>query len=425
MMRVFGFVYDLAFACAYLLYLPLFFAKGKHRGPAATRFGRVRPEHLEPLAGRRTVWIHAVSVGEVVQAARLRRCLEERRPDLGCLVTVTTATGYQVAREMLGARAPLVYCPIDLGVCVRSFLRAVRPRLVVIFETEIWPNLLSELERSGVPACVVNGRISDRAHARYRAVRPLLAPFLRTLEAVLVQDEEMAARFERLGAVRERIRVTGNMKYDWQPGEPDPSVLAIESVLGPRPVWIAGSTHETEEAAVLEAHRAASASCPGLALVLAPRHPERFQVAADAVARAGFKCRRASRLNPGERLADDEVLLLDRMGVLAVLYRAARVVFVGGSLVPVGGHNLVEPAHHAKPVLFGPHTANFRLMCDAFVEAGAGFLVRDARELARRLETLLSDPVLAGKAGDAARRLVERHRGATQKNIDRLLECVR
>ncbi len=417
------FLYDLGFFIFALVYLPVFFVKGKFSRGFAERFGRVPAAAREKLAGRRTIWLHAVSVGEAALASRLASRLKEKNPGLAVLLTTTTATGRETA-ERLAAADAVLYFPLDFRGAVRAFLETVRPIAAVMMETEIWPNVLWELRARRIPAFIVNGRLSDRAIVPYRRFRKWVAPVLRLFDGIGAQDERMRARFVGIGADAAKVRATGNLKFDATAPELSPSTKALceRSREKAGLLWIAGSTHEGEEAIVFEVQARLAAKFPELRLLVAPRHPDRLASVEKAAREFGLTTQRLSSVAAGGPATDGRTAyLLDQMGVLASLYRAADAVFVGGSLVPVGGHNLVEPALFEKPVLFGPHMMNFSEMAAEFKNAGAAIQVADGADLERRLSEVLKDPGLKSRLGRAAREVVARHEGALQRNIETFL----
>ncbi len=393
-------------------------ATGKSRPPLPARLGRGLPA-VAPGG----LWVQAVSVGEVEIARRVLAELERRAPELGVLLTATTATGLALARRTVGDRHPVHPCPLDLPGPVGRFLDAVRPSAVVLVETELWPELLHQAGRRGIPVAVANGRLSDRSYRRYRRVRALLAPLLEPVTAVLARSAADAARFAGLGIPAARIRVTGNVKYDL---EPDPAPLPWAGRLvawtAGRPVMVAGSTMEGEEETVLAALERLDADTRPF-LVLAPRHPERFE----AVARLlrGRRVALARRTDLGAAPERPDVLLLDTIGELARAYRLAAVAFVGGSLVPTGGHNPLEAAAWGVPVLTGPHVHNFREVYAELLAAGAVRVVSGAEELAAALAAWLDEPRAARAAGEAGRRVVEANRGAAGRTAEAVLRLAR
>ena len=390
----------------------------KRRPPFADRLARELPELATD-----GIWIHAVSVGEVELARRLVGELAGRRIDLPVLVTATTATGLALARRTLCASAQVLPTPLDLPGAVGRVLDAAQPRLLVLVETELWPELLHQAGRRGIPVAIVNGRLSEGSSAGYRRVKGLLAPLLEPLEKVLVRDPSDAARFAAIGVPARKIEVAGNVKYDLEP-DPTPLVWAarLEEMAHGRLVAVAGSTMEGEEAMVLDAV-AQAAERPGAPfVVLAPRHPERFEAVARLLADRGVPFVRRSALAATGNGGD--VLLLDTIGELARVYRHGAAAFVGGSLVPTGGHNPLEPAVWGVPVLSGPHVFNFREVYQEMTAAGAARIVADTAELAVALAGWLGEPEQAQRAGAAGRAVVEANRGATSRTVDALLELL-
>lgn len=422
--------YGVGFSIFSAFYLPRFFASGRHREGFSERLGRVPEPVRARLRGRSPIWLHGVSVGEVALAARLSQTVHELAPERKVLWTTTTPAGREVAERLKSEDEELLYFPVDFSFATRSFLRSTRPSVAALMETEIWPNLLFELERAGVPAVILNGRISDRAFGRYRAVRALMAPLFRRISAIGARDEAMRERFIAIGAAPDRVRVTGNMKFDWRPDDRvDAWIDRAEKKLGEWTPFlaIAGSTHAGEEEKLFTAARTLKDSGSDVRFLIAPRHLDRMESIFAAAAAAGLSAAKLSDwVERGGRHGDQDrvdVLVLDRFGVLARLYRAAGAVFVGGSLVPRGGHNLVEPAYFEKPVLFGPHMDNFREMASEFLDARAGWRVRDEADLADRLRELRASDETRRGLGFAAKALVARHQGATERNARLLLQA--
>ncbi|WP_018954088.1 lipid IV(A) 3-deoxy-D-manno-octulosonic acid transferase [Thioalkalivibrio sulfidiphilus] len=357
------------------------------------------------------LWVHAVSVGEVVAAVPLVRALMARFPDHRILVTTTTPTGSAELRRRLGETVEHRYLPLDLPHLMRGLLRAVRPRLLVVMETELWPNLFAACRRQGVPVMLVNGRLSARSFRGYRRIRPLVAEALGAVTALAARSDEDAERFIGLGARPERVRVTGNLKYDL---ELPAGGAGIKPLM--RPAWIAASTHEGEDERLLAVHGRVLERVPDALLILVPRHPERFEAVAELCRAAGMPAARRSR---GEQPGPDtRVWLGDTMGELPELFPLARVAFMGGSLVPTGGHNPLEAAAHGLPVLTGPHVFNFREVFDALVQAGGAEVVADEATLAGRLIALLSDEAERSRRGESAARVVQENRGAVARVVD-------
>ncbi len=391
------------------------------RLPGYRRRWRERLALAGPLPLQPRIWLHAVSVGETLAAAPLIRALLEDHPGHRLLVTTTTPTGSAQVQRLFGERVEHRYFPWDLPDVVHRFLDHTRPRLFIVMETELWPNVFRQCRRRGIPVLVVNARLSARSFAGYRRLRPLLRPTLRAVDTIAAQGQDDADRFLCLGAPHRRVAVYGNLKFDLD--LPDETVQAgrtlRQALGGQRPVWIAASTHPDEEAVMLAAHRALLARRPDALLILVPRHPERFDGVARLCAGAGLAVARRSR---GEAVtAATRVYLGDTMGELLLLYGAADVAVVGGSFVPVGGHNPLEPAAHALPILTGPHIANFRDIYQALFRQQAALTVRDAEQLAARLGELLADPPRRAVLGQHARALLSAHRG-TRDRLRALIE---
>jgi 3-deoxy-D-manno-octulosonic-acid transferase len=389
--------------------------RGKYRRAIGERFGGVAPWE----GAARPLWLHAVSVGEVMAAAPLARLLVARYPDVPLLASTTTETGRAVAEQRIPA-ARFVFFPLDFGWSVRRALSRVRPRVVLLTETELWPNFLAACAADGIPAVVINGRISPRSFPRYRLIRPWFRLVLQHVRLFCMQSAADAERILALGAPAERVAVTGNLKYDLPALDQAVDRDAIRDGLAlPADcrLVVAGSIHRGEDETVIEAYRAAASSRRDLCLLLAPRHPERLEEVERAATRAGVACVRRSRL-PGEAPRPGGAILLDTMGELARLYAVASVVFIGGSLIPHGGQNILEPAAYGRPVLHGPHMGNFAEMRDLFQAARAAVEVADGRSLAEALQALLDDPAEAERMGKAGRTIVEAQRGATVRTAD-------
>jgi len=390
------------------------------RGRVKQRLGFVP---AQPRPG--CLWIHAVSVGEVQAAAALVREIRQRVPGLDIVLTTVTATGAERARTIFGWEVHHCYLPYDLPGPVGRFLDRIRPCAVVVLETEIWPTLYRAIGRRGLPLVIASARISGRSVNRYRRVASLVRDSLGGDVWIGAQTETDAARFRALGAPADRVRVTGNVKFDL---EIPAAVIAAgrefrsRSAAG-RPVWIAGSTHEGEEAAALAAHAVVRARHPSALLVLVPRHPQRFDAVRALLARGGHPHAERSR---GALPADgDEVFLVDTIGELQMFYAAADAAFVGGSLVPVGGHSLLEPALLGLPVISGPWTQNAPEVAELLARAGALTTVRDHGALARRVIECLDDPARARADGEQGRAAVAANRGAVLRVAEMVLPTLR
>ena len=371
-----------------------------------------------------SIWIHAVSVGEALTARALAADLKARYPRLRLFLSTTTMAGQQVARRSVSNVDAVFYFPFDWTVIVRRTLRLVRPRLFIMMETEIWPNLLRECRRRGVRTAMINGRISNRSYPRYRLIRPFIRRVLGDVDRFCVQSEESARRLIDLGADPGRVSVTGSLKFDSLElpaatvhGRPRDRVLRFFQLAPSRTVLVAGSTLRGEEAFMLRAFARIKTSMPGALLILAPRQPERFVEVERLAREAGFATVRRSEL-PIDAEPRAEVVVLDTIGELAQLYQLATAVFVGGSLVDHGGHNILEPAIFGKPIVFGPYMHNFKEIAEAFVANDAAIQLASERELDETLVGLVTDPVRRARLGAAARALVAANRGAKTKTLD-------
>jgi 3-deoxy-D-manno-octulosonic-acid transferase len=407
----------LVVASPYFLYQAL--RHNKYVGSIAQRLGYLPvPFNLD---GDESIWVHAVSVGEVLSARPLISELRASYPKLRLFLSTTTLTGQKLARHSVSDVDAVFYFPFDWTITARRTLNVVRPRLFVMTETEIWPNLLRECKRRGVKTLMVNGRISYRSFPRYRLVRPFMKRVLADIDRFCVQGEETSRRLIELGADPARIIVTGSLKFDSLEASPIPGrgrerVLRYFRVSPGRPVIIAGSTLKGEEEPVIRAFNRVRASGMNALLVIAARHPERFDEVERLCRHEGLTVLRRSEL-PIDAEPRADAVVLDTIGELAALYQIATVVFVGGSLVPAGGHNILEPALYGKPVVFGPHMENFGEIAETFLTNGAAIQVRTAGELEETMLSLLGDPVRRARVGAAARALVESNRGARDRTL--------
>jgi 3-deoxy-D-manno-octulosonic-acid transferase len=396
----------------------LYAAGGADRADRDERLGRVAPP-TDQLGVR--IWLHAASVGEIEGARSLALGLRRELPGSSLVVTTMTPAGRDAARTRIPGAQAYALAPLDSPWTVRRFLRAIEPRLLLIAETELWPNYLIEARRFGARIAIMNGRISPRSLGRYQWVQPLFAEALGSVDLILAQTEEDAARYVRLGAPRERIFVSGNAKYDLTDSAADqPLRPELESFAAGKPMLVAGSTAPGEEAVVLDAYLSLLATVPDLALVLAPRHLNRVRAVEAAVEACGLPYVNATALRSGEA-ALPQVLILDTMGELRALYRRAAVAFVGGSIAPGrGGQSSAEPAAAAVPVLIGPfHQAHEQLVA-AMVAAGGARIVNDAGQIASACAALLADQAARVSAGRNAREALARLAGSVAPSLLRL-----
>lgn len=390
---------------------------GKYRRGLSERFGVVPPRLRS--ANKPSIWIHAVSVGEVLAVGELVRQLRSEYPEHRIVVSTTTDTGHKLASARFGADN-VFYFPFDFEFCVRPYVESLQPELVIIAETEFWPNFLRTAHRRGVRVAIVNARISNRSLPGYRRWRPLLSRVLGNVDLFLAQTPEDARRLVAIGAEANRVRVGGNLKFDVSP-PPTPAIVPqLRSALAASaagPILVCGSTVDGEESLLLDAFKAVLARHPAAVMLLAPRHPERFRQVADQLQQSGLKFSRRSTWN-GEPLAGS-VLLIDSIGELASLYSLADIAFVGGSLVPRGGHSILEPAQYGIAILVGPHTENFRDIVELFRIQDAVRIVNPA-DLSRAFTDLLANEAERHALGRRALETLHSQRGATQFTLDQL-----
>ncbi len=408
------------------VWIPWMLAAGKRRSNFMDRLGfglsRLSPRRASP-----GIWIHSVSVGETLAAAPLVRALKIAMPSLDITVTTVTVTGQETARKIIGDSADNVcYFPFDLSSICGRYLDRIRPDAVVILETEIWPNFLAECASRGIPVVILNGRMSERSFCGYRRLSFLFRRILSDVDAIGAQTPADARRYSDLRGTPENVLSTGNMKYDMTVPETEPGLAGIMSRSRESGVrWIvAGSTHEGEETRVLEGFALARLAEPSIKLLLAPRHPERFDRVERLCLDAGFPVsRKTSCLIEGFK-DDVPVLLLDTVGELSGAYALADVAFVGGSLVPVGGHNLLEPACFGVPIMTGPHLHNFLEMASLFRKADAVSVVESPVDFGKVLTGLLGDAENARRMGSRGRELMRANQGATARNVKLVLEAI-
>jgi 3-deoxy-D-manno-octulosonic-acid transferase len=436
-LRMILFFYNLALLVALVAGAPWWLWRmattRKYREGLMERLGRV-PERfgsgLYADAGRPVIWLHAVSVGEVLAVTRLVKELESALPDFEIFVSTTTRTGQALARDRFGVDR-VFYCPLDLPWAVRAWLNALEPRMLILAETEFWPNLLDECFQRDIPVVVVNARISDRSWPRYRMLRSLWRPLLSRLSRVLAQSPLDAERLLAVGCRPEDVTVAGNLKFDVRAAQESEATRLLKSLSAGQRFVIAGSTLEGEESALVDAWPRLIAEDPQLVLVLAPRHPERFGAVASLLDKSGVLWSKRTSWMPEAAVAarahralrPGEIVLLDTIGELASVYSLAAVAFVGGSLVPAGGHNPLEPAQFAVPIAMGPHYANFAAITDGL--RGSDALRITAKEdLGSTLIELLGDRAAAQAMGARARRVFEQQAGATERCVQAICELL-
>jgi len=438
---LFGWVYSSLLLAVLVVGSPYWLVRmatsGRYRAGLWGRLGFVPRELVQwrRTVGR-VVWVHAVSVGEVLVAVRLIEEFRRVRPELRFAVSTTTKTGQELARKRLGtdseAGCGVFYLPLDFGLAVRRYLRVLRPEMLVLMESELWPNLLAECGRAGVPVAVANARVSDRSFPRYMRLRRLWRPLMEEVRVFLAQSEETAERLRAIGGAgsREapRVTVTGNVKYDARVGAESRVAELIREAAAGRPVVVAGSTVDGkplhEEELVMQGMGRVWETMPEVLLVLAPRHPDRFSYALSLASELGVTA--ATELLEGKRVlsAGRQTILLDTIGDLAAVYGVASVAFVGGSLVKRGGHNPLEAARFGVPVVMGPSYENFREIVGR-MRAADGIRIVDGRdELGTVLVELLTDQDAARALGERGRRVFEEQQGATERTVRELVELL-
>jgi 3-deoxy-D-manno-octulosonic-acid transferase len=399
----------------------------KYREGFWARLGFVSQGMRRVADSRPVIWLHAVSVGEVLAVSRLVAELDEALPGHRLLISTTTRTGQALARERFGADR-VFYCPLDLPWAVRAYFEALQPTLLILAETEFWPNLLAGCRRRGIPVAVVNARISDRSWPRYRQLRGLWRPFLSEIALLLAQTETDAERLRAIGCRPECVSVAGNLKFDVRVAQEAEATRLLKRCAAGARFLVAGSTLEGEESALLEVFQSLTSSEPSLVLALAPRHPERFAAVASLVAVAGLALIRRSAwkgmtMESLPSLRGGQVVLLDSIGELASVYSLAAVAFVGGSLVPAGGHNPLEPAQFGIPIVMGPHYANFRAVTDD-LRAHDAIRIATRDELRDVIFQLVEDRTQARAIGQRARQVFEEQAGATARCVEAIAALV-
>ena len=410
------------------LVMPLIVLRLLVRGMRSPPYHRRWPERFgffDAPGFSGSLWVHAVSVGEVNAAEPLIKALRHDYPNASIVVTTVTPTGMARVHQLFGDAVFHVYLPYDLPFAVNRFLQRIRPQLALIVETEIWPNLYHACHKRGVPMMIVNARLSDRSLRGYRALRGTVRSALRCVQVIAAQSVADAARYRLLGAEPQQVVVTGNMKFDMH--IPPHAAAAGESMRQQwgraRPVWMAASTHEGEDVAALEAHQRVLEQFPDALLLIAPRHPERFRMVEHAARNLGFTVGTYSA--GGTPASSHQVFVIDTMGRMMPFYAASDVAFVGGSLVPIGGHNVLEPAALGLPVLVGPHTFNFAEITLTLIGEGGAECVDSAERLGADVRRLLDDDARRARMGRVARQVFDRERGAVRRitqMVDALLQ---
>lgn len=420
------FLYDILLLLAVPLLVPWYLVRyvrrGRLRKGIGERLGFISPEKLSLLEGSDRVWVHAVSVGETMAVRPLLRALKTRYPDRKIVLSTVTETGRGIAEKLSDADL-CIYFPFDFRFAVQAALEKIRPSLIVVVETEIWPNFLRHARLRGIPAVLANGRISDKSLGGYLRFSWAFRPVLQNFSAFCMQTEEDARRIVAIGAPRARVHVAGNLKYDIPvravPEERREALRAKYRIPAGVPVLTFGSTHQGEEEAVLAACLTLWGEGREFFLVLAPRHPERAGEVAELLGQSGLSfSRRSSLAEHSDLFKSGESLLVDTVGELMDLYAVSDLVFVGGSLVTVGGHNVLEPASLGVPVLFGPHMSNFREIASRILACGGGVMVEDTAMLTTVIRGLLDSGAARKEMGERGAGLLREHSGATERHME-------
>ncbi|MDO8954507.1 MAG: lipid IV(A) 3-deoxy-D-manno-octulosonic acid transferase [Gammaproteobacteria bacterium] len=409
------FLYTLVFYLA----LPLVFLRLFRRGKKAPDYRQAWSERMGylPVALNDCIWIHAVSFGESIAATPLIKCLQKTYPNLPILVTNTTPTGKAHLRKTFGDSIHISYFPYDLPAVLARFLRRSQPKILILIETELWPNLLKACQKRHIPVLLANARLSERSAAKYAKVKRLTTGMLEDISCVAAQSKEDGQRFVNLGLPADRLHITGSIKFDITiSNEIRHQASELKATWQDRPVWIAASTHQGEEEHILMAFGLILKAFPDALLILVPRHPERFNGVKELCEHQGFTLITRSSQRPCT--ASTQIYLGDTMGEMLLLYGASQIAFIGGSFVPVGGHNLLEPTALGIPSIIGPNYFNFKEITTMLVASEATYIVKNPEELAERIIELFDSPMLARQRGESGLRVLEQNRGALAKLCD-------
>lgn len=375
---------------------------------------KISSDSLKPL------WIQAASVGEVTIAERIINAIKEKHPALPIVLTTTTRTGRQLAREKIKNVESIIYFPFDFKRTVRTFLDRIDPELLIMIETEIWPNLLWEMGNRKIRCMIVNGRISDKSYKKYQMIKPLISRALQSIVSACMSSPLYASRITNLGLHSEKVIITGNIKFDSRISLSEEEQTSLMNLMGLHnhyEIFLAGSTAEGEDQAIIDAYIEVARMCKHPILLIAPRHIHRTSEIEHLLQQKNLTYTKLSSLKKKECHPHGDAVIIDTIGDLSKIYSFGTIIFVGGSLVSKGGHNILEPASFGKPVLFGKHMENFQEMADAFVKNGAGFVVHDAEDLSKKMEYLLTNKDAYRTAGQKAREIFEENSGSLQKTL--------
>ena len=401
-------LYNLLSSMALLLYLPwILFKKGPEDRQTFIR------ERLGISEYSKTdIWVHAVSVGEIIASLPFLKMLKKEFPQKSITVSTTTYTGQKIARESFPEADRIMYIPVDTALCVKRVVNVLRPEIFVVVETELWPMLFQSLKENGSRLVTLNGRISNNSFKGYKRIKPLLKWLLPNIDFFYMQDEEYAERIIELGADRDKVGVMGSFKFDIDMKESG-NLPWLENIEGD--ILLAASTHKGEEAIVLDAYNIIKRNVPGLKLIIAPRHPERFNEVAKTITAKGLEYIRRSNIQ--DDTEGHDIILMDTMGELSRAFSNITITFIGGSLVPVGGHNILEPAYWSKPIIFGPYMDNFPIH-EEFLKKDAALQIKGPEDMAKKVIELLSNRTKSDSMGRNAKEIVGKNRGAVQKAVE-------
>ena len=414
-------IYDLFFLIFSLIYMPYLIIKGKAHKDFLQRFGML-PSNIK--SSKNPIWVHAVSVGEVLAAKDFIKKIKNTFPDKEVILSTTTKTGNEVAGKVL-SDVPRFYFPLDFSFVVKSVIKKINPSLLIIMETEIWPNLIIAMSKEKKPVAIINGRISDRSFKGYLRIKFLFSKILDRISLFCMRTKDDAGRIKKLGAEDRKIKITGNMKFDVDLVESciDTEKAKLEFGIGiSEKLIIAGSTHPGEESTLFDIYNKLSVKIANLRIMIAPRHIDRCDSVRKEALQKGLKVVMASELKrtPDKDKYSGAVIILDTLGELSGLYSIADIVFLGGSLIKKGGHNIVEPAIFGKPIVFGQYMSNFRDMAKSFIENDAAMKANSEEELFNTLEDLLLNKKKRESLGVNAKQLIEKSRGAIERNVNEI-----
>jgi len=411
-------LYDILLFLAYVIYLPFYVIRGRFHPDILTRAGFYKKEVFNALRAKDTVWVHAVSVGEARAAESLLRLIRSTWQDRRIAISTVTPTGYEIVKKFLKKDEVVFYAPLDITFAVNMALHLVSPGLLVIMETEIWPNLIRLAKKRGVPVVIVNGRISDRSFEKYKRFRFMFIETLKVIDLFCMQTKEAADRIISLGGQKDRVKVTGNIKFDISADLKEPAFLGrLKESLRGSLLFIAGSTHDGEEDGIVNIYKSLRKDFPNLRLMIAPRHLDRVDKIRRMIRLSGLEAINLSTIAASEIVSSAQVLVVNTIGDLSVLYRLSDLSYVGGSLVPKGGHNPIEPALFGKPIIFGRFMDNFKEIRDIFIREKAAIEVDDFKGLEYELRRLLASSSERRVLGENARKILDTNKGAAERTF--------